>query len=65
MLEKALKRFVTNKKGRKKLILHSDQGWQYQMSHYQQNLKDHNIKQSMSRKGSYYDNAVMENFSEY
>lgn len=62
MLEKALKRFITSKKGRKKLILHSDQGWQYQMNHYQQNLKDHNIKQSMSRKGNCYDNAVMENF---
>ena len=62
MLEKALKRFATSKKSRKKLILHSDQGWQYQMSHYQQNLKDHNIKQSMSRKGNCYDNAVMENF---
>ena len=32
------------------------------MNHYQQNLKDHNIKQSMSRKGNCYGNTVMENF---
>ena len=45
-----------------KLILHSDQGWQYQHKHYQKLLKDHGIVQSMSRKGNCLDNAVMENF---
>jgi putative transposase len=44
------------------LILHSDQGWQYQMRPYQKILKDKGIKQSMSRKGNCYDNSVMENF---
>jgi putative transposase len=44
------------------LILHSDQGWQYQMRPYQKMLKDKGIKQSMSRKGNCYDNSVMENF---
>lgn len=43
-------------------ILHSDQGWQYQMSQYQQALKKNNIQISMSRKGNCLDNAVMENF---
>ena len=43
-------------------ILHSDQGWQYQHKYYQKLLKDHGIKQSMSRKGNCLDNAVMENF---
>ncbi len=43
-------------------ILHSDQGWQYQHKQYQKLLKDHGVKQSMSRKGNYLDNAVMENF---
>ena len=43
-------------------ILHSDQGWQYQNKRYQKLLKDHGIKQSMSRKGNCLDNAVMENF---
>jgi len=44
------------------LMLHSDQGWQYQMKKYQRKLKAHGITQSMSRKGTCLDNAVMENF---
>ena len=44
------------------LILHSDQGWQYQHKQYQKMLKDKGIRQSMSRKGNCLDNAVMENF---
>lgn len=44
------------------LILHSDQGWQYQHKRYQQMLKCKGIRQSMSRKGNCLDNAVMENF---
>lgn len=43
-------------------ILHSDQGWQYQMPHYQEKLKKQGITQSMSRKGNCLDNAVIENF---
>lgn len=43
-------------------ILHSDQGWHYQMKKYQHALKKHEITQSMSRKGNCLDNAVMENF---
>ena len=44
------------------LIMHSDQGWQYQMQHYHKSLKEHGILQSMSRKGNCLDNSVMENF---
>lgn len=44
------------------LILHSDQGWQYQMKAYQNILKQKGIIQSMSRKGNCLDNAVIENF---
>jgi len=44
------------------LILHSDQGWQYQHKHYQDSLKSKGVRQSMSRKGNCLDNAVMENF---
>jgi putative transposase len=44
------------------LILHSDQGWQYQMRPYQKMLIAKGIQQSMSRKGNCYDNSVMENF---
>lgn len=43
-------------------LMHSDQGWQYQMKEYQQLLKERNITQSMSRKGNCLDNSVMENF---
>ena len=44
------------------LILHSDQGWQYQHKQYQRMLHNKGIRQSMSRKGNCLDNAVMENF---
>ncbi len=44
------------------LILHSDQGWQYQMSNYQNRLSELGIIQSMSRKGNCLDNSIMENF---
>lgn len=44
------------------LIFHSDQGWQYQMKYYQQQLKNKGIRQSFSRKGNCMDNSVMENF---
>ena len=43
-------------------IFHSDQGWQYQHTEYQRLLSEHNIKQSMSRKGNCMDNGAMENF---
>ena len=45
-----------------KPIFHSDQGWQYQHAEYQQLLAEHNITQSMSRKGNCMDNGAMENF---
>ena len=44
------------------LILHSDQGWQYQHKQYQRMLREKGIRQSMSRKGNCLDNAVIENF---
>ena len=43
-------------------ILHSDQGWQYQHSSFVRSLKEHGIRQSMSRKGNSMDNGLMENF---
>ena len=55
MLDKAFKK-IPDDTG---LILHSDQGWQYQMKIYQWRLKE---KGSMSRKGNCLDNSVMENF---
>ena len=44
------------------LILHSDQGWQYQHFYFRNELRKHGIKQSMSRKGNCYDNSIMETF---
>lgn len=44
------------------LIFHSDQGWQYQMKYYQQQLINRGIQQSFSRKGNCMDNSLMENF---
>lgn len=58
MLEKAFAKIPDNTN----LILHSDQGWQYQHKHYQKMLKDKGIRQSMSRKGNCLDNACAENF---
>jgi putative transposase len=43
-------------------VLHSDQGWQYQMEQYRQRLSANAVTQSMSRKGNCLDNAVVESF---
>jgi len=44
------------------LVIHSDQGWQYQHYGYRQRLAEHKVIQSMSRKGNCLDNAMAENF---
>jgi putative transposase len=58
MLEKALERLPEEHQ----LLMHSDQGWHYQMKQYRHALESKGIVQSMSRKGNCYDNSVMENF---
>jgi len=58
MLDKAFAKIPDNTG----LILHSDQGWQYQMKRYQYRLQEKGIVQSMSRKGNCLDNAPMECF---
>ena len=58
MLEKAFNKIPDNTN----LILHSDQGWQYQMKQYQYLLEQKSIRQSMSRKGNCLDIAYVENF---
>lgn len=58
MLEKAFAKLSDSEV----LLLHSDQGWQYQHKHYQRMLREKGIQQSMSNKGNCLDNAVMENF---
>ncbi|KAB2327890.1 IS3 family transposase [Cytobacillus depressus] len=58
MLEKALECLPEDHQ----LLMHSDQGWHYQMKQYRHALQTRGIRQSMSRKGNCYDNSVMENF---
>ena len=58
MLDKAFAKY-NNIEG---LIIHYDQGWQYQHFGYRQRLEKRNIIQSMSRKGNCLDNAMAENF---
>lgn len=58
MLDQAFEKYP-NLEG---LIFHSDQGRQYQMKSYQEELKKRGIIQSMSRKGNCLDNSPMENF---
>jgi transposase InsO family protein len=57
-LEMALRR----QKPQPGLIFHSDRGVQYASAAYRAALGRHGIRQSMSRKGDPYDNAVAENF---
>ena len=58
MLEKAFLRLDAGDKP----LLHSDQGWQYQMSAYQEKLRTQGVVQSLSRKGNCLDNAMAESF---
>ena len=58
MVNKAFRK-IPNKSN---LILHFDQGWQYQMKKYQKRLKKKGVIQSMSRKGNCLDNSIIENF---
>lgn len=58
MLEQAFEKIPDNTN----LILHSDQGWQYQHKQYQRMLRKKDAQQSMSRKDNCLDNAVTENF---
>lgn len=58
MLKKAFTRLGNSDRP----MLHSDQGWQYQMSAYRRLLDQHALTQSMSRKGNCLDNAAMESF---
>lgn len=58
MLTKAFSRLGSTDKP----MLHSDQGWQYRMTAYRDELEERGMLQSMSRKGNCYDNAAMESF---
>ena len=50
------------RRGTAPVLLHSDQGSTYATASYRDLLKQHAIRQSMSRKGDCWDNAPMESF---
>ena len=58
MLKKALAKLGNHERP----LLHSDQGWQYQMSAYRRMLEKRGLTQSMSRRANCHDNAAMESF---
>ncbi|WP_342545249.1 IS3 family transposase [Lysinibacillus sp. FSL W7-1291] len=64
LVQQSFKKAFTYTKLSKKsgLIVHSDQGWLYQIPRFKALLATHEIKQSMSRKGNCLDNAVIESF---
>src|SRR5690606_42021012 len=43
-------------------ILHSDQGWLYEMPAYRELLAQHGVTPSMSQRGNCLDNAAIESF---
>ena len=53
---------IWTRKPKTGLIWHTDQGSQYASKSHRKTLKEHGVKQSMSRKGDCWDNAVAESF---
>ena len=62
LVETALKRGLWSRKPPKGLMVHTDQGSQFISNDYRILLKSWHIKQSMSRRGNCWDNAVIESF---
>jgi len=58
----ALLMAVWRRKPKGKVIVHSDQGTQYDSDDWIRFCRDHNLEPSMSRRGNCYDNAVAESF---
>lgn len=59
-LDKAINRL--SKKERERLMIHSDQGFQFTHKKFSQKLEKNGITQSMSRRGNCLDNACVESF---
>jgi transposase InsO family protein len=62
LVSEMLKKALSKLNSQEAPLLHSDQGWQYQMASYQRQLADRGLTQSMSRRGNCLDNAAMESF---
>src|SRR5690606_35604603 len=62
LISRMLKQALAKLTGNQAPVLHSDQGWPYQMPAYRRQLAARGLTQSMSRKGNCLDNAAMESF---
>ncbi len=62
LVNDALTMAIWARKPSRGLIWHTDRGSQYCSKSHRAILKDHGIRQSMSRKGDCWDNAVAESF---
>ena len=62
LVNNALHMALNNRKPPPQLIWHTDRGSQYASDSHRELLEDHDILQSMSRKGDCWDNAVSESF---
>lgn len=62
LTELALQRALWSRKPPKGLMVHTDQGSQFISNDYRKLLKAWGLKQSMSRRGNCWDNAVIESF---
>lgn len=62
MVTDSLRAAITELKPNEKPLVHSDQGFQYRHSHWQDTLRKAGLPQSMTRKGTCLDNAAMESF---
>lgn len=62
MVENMLQRAIARLAPAEHPMLHSDQGWQYRMPRFREQLERRSIVQSMSRRGNCLDNAAIESF---
>ena len=62
LIKKTLDELSTRLPKGSRPILHSDQGWHYQLPYYRKALAKAHLTQSMSRKGNCLDNAPIESF---
>ena len=62
LVDDALTMALSNRRPAKGLISHTDRGSQYASNGHRHLIEAHGIKQSMSRKGDCWDNAVAESF---
>jgi len=62
LIREALDMAVSHREPKRDTVIHSDRGVQYRGNEYQEALRQHGLRGSMSRKGNCWDNAVMESF---